>query len=61
VQCGKRKHSFWEDPVGEMLAYLSEPLPWVKQIIITAHNANVFDVYFILNRAIFKKNGDQKL
>ena len=22
VQCGKRKHLFWDDPVGDMLPYL---------------------------------------
>ena len=55
VQCGKRKHSFWEDPVGDMLAYLCEPRPWVKQIIVIVHNAKAFDLHFILNRAILLK------
>ena len=27
VQCGKRKHSFWDDPVGDMLTYLCKPRP----------------------------------
>jgi hypothetical protein len=24
-ECGNRKHSFWDDPVGDMLSYLCEP------------------------------------
>ena len=39
VQCGVRKHSFWDDPVGSMLSYLCEPRPWVNKIIAIAHNA----------------------
>ena len=54
-QCGKRKHSFWEDPVGDMLSYLCEPRPWFKQIIALAHNAKAFDLPFILNRVVFLK------
>ena len=54
-QCSKRKHSFWEDPVGETLTYLCEPRPWVKQIIAIAHNAKAFDLHFIFNSAVFLK------
>jgi len=25
VRCGKRKHSFWDYPFGELLSYLTEP------------------------------------
>jgi hypothetical protein len=38
-----------------MLSYLWEPRPWVKKIIVIAHNAKVFDLHFILNRAILLK------
>jgi hypothetical protein len=55
ARCGKRRHSFWEDPVGDMLSYLSEPRPWVKQIVAIAHNAKAFDLQFILDRAVFLK------
>ena len=24
VQCGTRKHSFWQDPVGDLLSYLGQ-------------------------------------
>jgi hypothetical protein len=53
ARCGKRRHSFWEDPVGDMLSYLREPLPWAKQIVAIAHNAKSFDLQFILDRAVF--------
>jgi hypothetical protein len=54
-QCGNRKHSLWDDPVGDMLSYMFEPTPWVKKIIPIAHNAKSFDLHFILNRAILLK------
>ena len=55
VQCGKRKHSFWDDPVGDMLTYLCEPRLWVKKIVVIAHNAKGFELHLILNRAILLK------
>jgi DNA-directed RNA polymerase subunit M/transcription elongation factor TFIIS len=55
TQCGTRKHSFWEDPVGDLLSYLCEDRPWCKQIIVITHNAKAFDLHFILKRAIFLK------
>jgi len=55
VQCGVRKHSFCDDPVGSMLSYLCEPRPWVNKVIAIAHNAKAFDLQFILNRAILLK------
>ena len=24
-RCGRRKHSFWDDPIGDLLSYLCEP------------------------------------
>jgi hypothetical protein len=55
IPCGKRKQSFWEDPVGDLISYLCEDRPWCKQIIFIAHNAKAFDLHFILKRAIFLK------
>ena len=51
-RCGIRKHSFWEDPVGDLLTYLCEPRPGIRQIIAIAHNAKAFDLHFILSRAV---------
>jgi len=55
VQCGVRKHSFWDDPFGSMVSYLCEPRPWVNKMIAIAHNAKAFDLQFILNRVILLK------
>jgi hypothetical protein len=55
VRYGKRTHSFWEDPVGDMLAYLCEPRPWADNVIAIARNAKTFDLHFILSRAIMLK------
>ena len=54
-RCGIRKHSFWEDPVCNLLTYLCEPRPWIRQIIAIAHNAKAFDLHFILSRAVLLK------
>ena len=56
VRCGKSKHSFWQDPVGELLSYLTEPRPWANTIFAIARNAKAFELHFILNRAIMIKS-----
>jgi hypothetical protein len=50
-QCG----TLWDDPVGDVLTYLSEPRPWANKIVGIAHNAKEFDLHFIWNRAIMLK------
>jgi len=55
ARCGKRRHSFFEDPVGYLLSYLCEPRPWCKKFVAIAHNAKAFDSHFIPNRAIVLK------
>jgi len=55
ARCGKRRHSFFEDPVGDLLSYLCEPRPWCKEVVAIAHNAKAFDSQFILNRTILLK------
>jgi len=52
---GSRRHSFWEDPVGDLLNYLCEPRPWDNKIVAIAHNTKAFDLHFILNRVIMLK------
>jgi hypothetical protein len=44
--CGKLKHSFWENPVGDLLSYLCQDRSWCKQIIVIAHNAKAFNLLF---------------
>jgi len=55
VRCGQRKHTFWDDTVGELLLYLRQPRIWAIKIVAIAHNAKAFDLHFILNRAIMLK------
>ena len=52
---GRRNHSFWEDPCGDLLSYICEPRPWVSKVVAIVHNARAFDSQFILNRAILMK------
>jgi hypothetical protein len=54
-RCGRRRHSFWNDPVEDLLNYLCEPRPWARKIVAITHNAKAFDLHFILNRAIMRK------
>ena len=51
VQCGKRKHSFWDDPEGDTLISLCESRPWIEKLIVIAHIAEAFDLHFTLNIA----------
>jgi len=55
VRCGKRRHSFYDDAVGDLLSYLCEPRPWCNKVVAIAHNAKTFDSQFILKRPIFMK------
>jgi len=55
VRCGQKKHSFWDDPVGDMQTYLCNPHPWANKIVAIAHNAKAFDLHFVLNREIMLK------
>jgi len=55
VQCGRRKHSLLQYPLGDLHSYLTEPRPWANTIVAIAHNAKSFDIHFILNRAILLK------
>jgi len=54
-RCGRRRHSFYDDPVGDLLSYLCKPRPWCNRVVAIAHNAKAFDSQFILQRAILLK------
>ena len=41
--CGKRRHAFWDEPVGDLLSYLCEPRSSVDKTVAIAHNAKGFD------------------
>jgi len=51
-KCGRRKHTIWDDPVGDLLISLCKSRPWCNKILAIAHNAKASDLHFILNRAI---------
>ena len=53
--CGRRRHSLWEDSVGDLLSHLCEPRQWCDRVIAIAHNARGFDAQFILDRAVVLK------
>ena len=55
MRCGRRKHSFWQDPVRDVVSHLTEPRTWANKIVSIAYNAKAFDHHFILNRAILLK------
>jgi hypothetical protein len=44
--CGRRKNSFWNYHVGDLLTYLCEPRPWANKIVAIAHNAISFELHF---------------
>ena len=54
-RCGKRKHSFLEYPIGDLISYLCETRRWVRKVVVMAHNARAFDSQFILSRAFQMK------
>ena len=54
-RCGKRRHSFYDEPVGDLLSYLCAPRTWCENVVAIAHIAKGFDAQFILNRTIFLK------
>jgi len=55
MRCGRRKHAFWDDTVGGLLIYPTEPRPWANKMKVIAHNAKAFDIHFILGSAILLK------
>jgi len=55
ARCCKRRHSFFQDPVSDLLSYLCKLHPWCKKVVAIAHNAKAFDSQFILNRTILLK------
>jgi hypothetical protein len=55
LQCSQRKRSFWEGPVGDLLSYLCKLRPWANNIVAIGHNAEAFDLHFILSHAIMLK------
>jgi len=55
-RCGERKHSFWTDPVGDLISYTFKSKPWADRIVAIAHNAKAFNLLFVLNRLVRMKS-----
>jgi hypothetical protein len=42
-QCGKRVHSFWQDPVGKFIDYLRKSRPFADRIYVISHNSRGYN------------------
>jgi hypothetical protein len=60
-RCGKRKHSFWSDPVGDLISYTFKTRPWADRIVAIALNARAFDLVFVLNHLVRTKSKPELL
>jgi hypothetical protein len=38
-QCGKRVHTFWQDPVGKFIDYFRQSRPFADKIYVISHNS----------------------
>jgi hypothetical protein len=54
-RCGRRSHTFWNVPVGDLFTYLCDPRPWAGKIVAIAQNTKAYNLPFILNRTIMLK------
>jgi len=51
-QCGKRVHTFWQDPVGKFTDYLRLSRPFADKIYVISHNSRGYDAQFLLRRFV---------
>jgi hypothetical protein len=54
-RCGKRKHSFWTDPVGDLISNIFKFGSWADRVVCVAHNSKAYDLHFVLNRLVQMK------
>ena len=54
-RCGKRRHSFYDDPVGDLLFYVCAPRKWCEKVVAIAHNAKGFTRNSFLTEPFFLK------
>jgi hypothetical protein len=47
-QCGKRVHTFWQDPVGKIIDYLRQSRPFADKIYVISHIFRGYDAQFYL-------------
>ena len=55
MRCGKQKHSFWADALGDMLSYLANRAPGLLRSSQSHITPSRLTCPFILNRAILLK------
>jgi hypothetical protein len=51
-QCGKRIHSFWQDPIGKFIDYLRMSRSFTDKIYVISHNSRGYDAQFLLRRIL---------
>jgi hypothetical protein len=51
-QCGKRLHTFWQDPVGKFIDYLRMSPSFADKIYVISHNSCGYDAQFLLRRIL---------
>jgi hypothetical protein len=51
-KCGNGKHSLWTDPVGDLISHTIKSRSWADRVVCVAHNANTYDLHFVLNRLV---------
>ena len=51
-RCSKRKHSFWTDPVGDLISYTFKFRPWADRVVAISHKAKTFELHSVLNRLV---------
>jgi len=49
-QCGKRVHTFWQDPVGKFIDFLRISRQIADKIYVISHNYRGEDAQFLLRR-----------
>ena len=49
-QCGKRAHTFWQDPVGKFIDYIWQYRPFADKVNVISHNSRRYDSQFLLRR-----------
>jgi hypothetical protein len=54
-RCGKRKHSFWTDPVSDLISHTFKFGSWADRVLCVAHNSKAYDLHLVLNRLLQMK------
>ena len=47
-RCGKRIHTFWQDPVGKFIDYLRQSRPFADKVYVISYNSRGYDAQYLL-------------